>query len=84
MRFSSFDKDIKGRQKRNGNKESPWKVPEFIFIGFNLRLPFWWVRYKVAFHNLFIERKFIKTGEILSKSKTFNIKLYGTLSKALW
>ena len=32
---------------------------------------------------MFIQRKFIKTSEILNKSKTFSIQLCGTLSKAL-
>ena len=34
--LSSFDKDVKDRQKSNSDGESPGKIPEFIFISFKL------------------------------------------------
>ena len=71
-------------KKSSSDRESPWKIPDFIFIGFDLRLPFWWVRLEVVSHiDMFIQRKFIKTGEILNMSQTFNIQLNGTLPKVI-
>ena len=42
VRFNSFGKCIKDRRKSNGDRESPRKIAEFIFFGFDLRLSSWW------------------------------------------
>ena len=83
MSRSKLLKGAKDKQKRRGDKESPWNMPLFISISQDVRVPIACFRSNVVFQFfMFTSINFIISGDTLQSSNVLIIQLCGTLSKA--
>ena len=71
-----MDKEIRGTQKRRGDRESPGKILYLISVEFDFRFPALCDKCNVVFQfNKLNFKKFVIAGEILNSSKAFIIQL---------
>ena len=72
MPFKIVDYRASAKQNIRGDNESPWKIPQYISIVFDLSVPLSCVSKRLVVHNdIFTFRKLIIMGEILYSLSAF-------------